>query len=72
MKLTLTRLKQAWNKEEFLNSNFSIDVPSTLLEDCISNMFCPGPVYFYIFNFTNFTFDYEDPNVQEVLGIDTE
>ncbi len=72
MKPTLTRLKKVWNEEEFLNSNFSIDVPSTLLEDCISNMFCPGPFYYYIFNFTNFTFDYVDPSVQEVLGIDTE
>lgn len=72
MKPTLTRLKQVWKEEEFLNSNFSIDIPSTILQDCISNMFCPGPFYYYIFNFTDFTFDYVHPNVQEVLGVETE
>ena len=44
-------------------------VPKKYLEDFISALFCPGPFYYYIFNFNKMDFDYLHPSITNVLGL---
>ena len=38
----------------------------------MGNIFCPGPFYFFVFDFSNQEFGYINPQIQDVLGFDPE
>lgn len=39
------------------------------ISDIIGNIFCPGPFYFYIFDFSSFELAYIHENVEAILGV---
>lgn len=54
------------------NNNYasvSIDVDATFISQMMANIFCPGPSYFYILDFTNRKINYVSPPIEEILGI---
>lgn len=42
------------------------------VDEVIGSFFCPGPFYFYIFDFPTFSFSYLQPNLKEIFGADPE
>lgn len=38
------------------------------ISDLMAHIFCPGPFYFYLFDFSKFEFQYIHPSIKEVLG----
>lgn len=40
--------------------------------NAMGQIFCPGPFYFYVFDFSKLEFLYMHPNVEDVLGISPE
>jgi DNA-binding CsgD family transcriptional regulator len=40
--------------------------------DAMGHIFCPGPFYFYIFDFSRLDFVYLHPNIEQVLGLSPE
>lgn len=68
----LIKVWRYWSKHfEVSGSVFPEQNADLLKEDMVSMMgkvFCPGPFYFYFFNFVHYRLDYVHPTIQEVLG----
>ena len=66
----LTKVWKTWSNELKVKDLplFSLDSVS----DLMANIFCPGPFYFYLFDFTKFEFIYVHPSIEPILGLSQE
>jgi len=68
-RIASTRLKAVWNEIEFSEDLTNPLVSPDHIDQLIGKIFCPGPFYWYIFNFTKLEFDYISPSVEQITGI---
>lgn len=63
-------ISSIWNKYNF--SSQSVKIEKDFISQMLTNIFCPGPSYFYIIDFSKNrqAFDYLSPSVEDVLGVD--
>ena len=66
------KLGKIWQSRFAEAASLGGAVPKKYVQDFISALFCPGPFYYYIFNFNKMDFDYLHPSIKEVLGLPAE
>lgn len=69
-KTGVNKLKKIWESgtvQEGWSSRTSLAEQS--IYDAMGHIFCPGPFYFYVFDFGKMEFVYLHPGIEQVLGI---
>ena len=65
----LNKLKDVWEKTTTDLSNQDLQLSESRMYEVMGQVFCPGPFYFYVFDFTTFSFLYMHPTIEALLGI---
>lgn len=65
-------LHKFWDSRQSRLSPESKNIPPQKFSELLANVFCPGPFYYYIFDFAQRSFSYVHPNVEKILGIPVE
>lgn len=68
----LTRINQAWNEYSTLLTRKETSLQGINIDDLLSSFFCPGPFYYYIFDFSNLSMVYVHPKMKEIFNVDRE
>ncbi|MEM8528740.1 MAG: LuxR C-terminal-related transcriptional regulator [Bacteroidota bacterium] len=69
MKTNKSRLKAIWEQSQF-SKNSNINLPSKQdMDGILARIFCPGPFYYYLFNFPLLEFIYVHPDAEKMLGV---
>ena len=64
------KLREVWTRIQIDRAVKSSNTfSSSDLDTAMANIFCPGPFYFYVFDFTKLEFVYMHPNVEEIIGL---
>jgi DNA-binding CsgD family transcriptional regulator len=71
MNSNIEKLQESWAKCSSVISKEETDLKDTNFNDLIASFFCPGPFYYYIFDFPSLSFSYVHPNMGSILGVDT-
>lgn len=73
METTYNRILEIWNaKASTLQSSKQLGPSLKHITAKLAYFFCPGPFYFYVFDFIKKDFLYVHPNITNVLGIPTD
>jgi len=62
------QILEVWDKSIITKPNFN-DLKKLDIDDLIASIFCPGPFYWYIIDFSQRKMDFVHPNVKSILGI---
>jgi len=65
-------MQSVWNRSSEHLSKGVIDLDRIRFDDLMASIFCPGPNYYFIFDFFDQKIKYIHPNVETVLGFDPE
>ena len=69
MSQKVNRLLSVWNNHPTnLRSTFKKKAYRHRMYESLAHIFCPGPFYFYVFNFAEKKIEYLHPTVEDVLG----
>ena len=63
----LQALLQVYDEKNHISSNDQL--PPLNVSEIMATFFCPGPYYFFIPNFFDLRFEYVDPKIESMLGI---
>lgn len=69
MESNIEALKKSWEKCSPMITNKETKLKDINFNDLIAAFFCPGPFYYYIFDFYKRDFTYLHPNVEEMIGL---
>ncbi|MBL7809113.1 MAG: PAS domain-containing protein [Saprospiraceae bacterium] len=62
----LTPVISLWKKENPVSPHNPF--PGLNAADLVASIFSPGPFYYYIFNFSEYHFEYVHPTIEQVIG----
>lgn len=63
-------LQKSWEKCRQMIAESETELKGIDINELVSSFFCPGPFYYYIFDFQSFSFPYFHPTVEKILGLD--
>ncbi len=67
----LNKLSEIWNAQLLKEQGFEQPrITNKDVFEALGHVFCPGPFYFYVFDFSRLELMYMHPNVEQVLGYD--
>ena len=64
-------LKKIWAKDEIFLAKKETDFDENRLQEVFRNIFCPGPYYYYLLDFSSRKMDYVHYTLEEILNIPT-
>lgn len=65
-----SKIYAAWNEYRSVITQKETSLKGLEIDELISSFFCPGPFYYYIFDFPSLSYSYIHPNLQEIFGKD--
>lgn len=72
MDKNLGKLRAVWKSFEHKLSKEEQQISSHKVDEYLRAIFCPGPFYYYLMDFSRLEIVYMDPSVEEMLGIPAE
>lgn len=73
MEKGLNKLSEIWKSQFIDDQHFDqTNISHKDIFEAMGHIYCPGPFYFYVFDFSRLAIIYMHPNVKEVLGYERE
>lgn len=69
MKSRTLEMKKIWAQHDEHRAFMPLYATQQMIDKRLAAILCPGPSYYYIFNFANFKFDFFSPELEELMGL---